>query len=58
MDGIRVGKTTLFLTEIPNRKRLAFVFQKDGNLYLVSYVNSKLKDKAVEYWEEMLGELK
>ena len=58
MDGLRIGKVTLFLEKIPNRKGLAFVFQKDGNLYPVAYVNSKLKDKAIEHWEEILGELK
>ena len=58
MDGLRVGNITLFLTEMPNRKGLAFVFAKDGVLYPVAYVNSKLKDEAIKYWKEMLGELK
>ena len=58
MDGLRVGETTLFLTEIPNRKGLVFVFEKDGVLFPVAYVNSKLKDEAVKHWKEMLGEFK
>lgn len=58
MAGIRVGKITLFLEKIPNRKGLAFVFQKEGVIYPIAYVLSKNKEKAEKLWEEMLGELR
>ena len=57
MDGIRIGTTILFLTEIPGRKGLAFCFKKDGVLTPVSYVNSKLREVAAEHWERMLDEI-
>jgi len=55
MDGLGLGKVTLFLCEIPGRKGLAFCFQEGATFYPVAYVAKKHDAKAREYWRKMLG---
>jgi hypothetical protein len=54
MDGIRINNVSLFLSEVPYRKSLAFVFQDGVHLYPVAYVNKKNEALAREYWQRFL----
>jgi len=55
MDGIRIHDVTLFLTEVPYRKGLAFAFQDGGTFYPVAYVSKKHEARAREYWQRFLN---
>ena len=59
MNGISVlgSNLTLFLTETPGRKNLAFCFQDGGTWYPVAYVNKKHEARAREYWQRFLDSM-
>ena len=54
MDGIRIHDVTLYLSKMPYRKGLAFVFQDGCRLIPVAYVSKGNEDEAIEYWQRFL----
>ena len=54
MDGIRIGDVALFLTRMPDRKGLAFVFQDGSTLYPVAYIATQHEAAACRYWQAFL----
>jgi len=56
MDGIGINGITLYLTEAPGRKQLAFIFhvKAENKGYVVGYVGEKHEAKARECWQHML----
>ena len=54
MNGLRIHDVTLYLTEVPNRQGLAFVFMDGAVMHPVAYVSKKHEAKAREYWQRFL----
>lgn len=56
MDGIKTT-ITLYLTQMPGRKGLAFCFEDNGVLCPVAYVSEKLRQVAIEKWTKLVDGL-
>lgn len=55
MDGIKTTGITLFLTQLPSAKGLAFCFEEDGVLTPVAYVSEKMRKTAIEKWSKFVN---
>lgn len=54
MDGIKTYEMTLYLTQIPSRKGLAFCFEDKGVLCPVAYVPESLRQTAIDKWMKLV----
>ena len=57
MDGIRINDVTLYLSKVPYRQGMAFVFQDGCNLIPVAYVSKSNEALAREYWQRFLDSM-